>query len=271
MTSTPTNESSEPLQALPSTESFLADFGIAAPRTRQAEERTQEQVASAVKQAGVSQEFAQLIMQYCAQMVAAHELGEVDWRALAKRLGTRPEYLAEAAAQLDSNGALWTAVLQERIKRANAAKIFRDASWERLESIAVNRLIELAERKLIRDPGELLAVASQARRANTDSRQPNGGGGGGTTVNINMNGDSMDNDNGLPAAGAKMTIDLSPRVASTLAQRAKPRQEGEGRVIDGQMLTAAELRAALAEQKAKANEDSTETPKDGANVFEEDS
>lgn len=121
---------------------------------------------------------------------------------------------------------------------------------------------------MIRDPGELLAVAAQARRANTDSKS--GGGSAGTTVNINMNGESMDNDTGLPAAGAKMTIDLSPRVASALSQR-NVKVDGSARVIDGQMLSAAELRAALEAQKGEIDVDSAEETEDSQNVFDENS
>jgi hypothetical protein len=258
------------MPALPSTESFLAEFGItqAGKHVSQPEKQTKEEVARAVARTGVSAEFAQLLTQYCATSIAAHELGQVDWRALAKRLGTQPEYLAEAAAQLNQDEVLWTAVLQERIKRASAAKVFRDASWERLESIAVNRLIAMAEKNMIRDPGELLAVASHARRANTDLRS--GGGAGGTTVNINMNGDSMDSENGLPAAGAKMTIDLSPRVATALASK-QAANGGQGRVIDGQMLSAAELRAALQAEKDGTDADSTKESENGSGIFAEDS
>lgn len=256
------------MEALPSTESFLADFGMTAPgeKTSQPAAATKAEVAKAVARTGVSAEFAQLLTQYCATMIAAHSLDQVDWRALGKRLGTQPEYLAEAAEQLNRDGALWTAVLQDRIKRASASKIFRDSSWERLESLAVNRLIELTEAKMIRDPGELIALASHARRANTDSKP--GQGGGGTTVNINMNGDSMDNDTGLPAAGAKMTIDLSPRVAGTLGQRATDRS-GSNRVIDGQMLSATELRAALLAQKGASDADSAEETEDSQGIFDE--
>jgi hypothetical protein len=120
--------------------------------------------------------------------------------------------------------------------------------------MAVNKLINMAERNLIRDPGELLAVASAARRASTDSKAPASG----TTVNVinNIGGESMD-ESGLPAAGAKMTIDLSPRVASALSRRREPQAEVGGRVIDGQMLSAQELRNALEASKAPPSESGT--------------
>lgn len=248
---------------LPSPESFLADAGI--PMTKTEEEREKERVSHAQAQralqdAGVSQEFMDLLTQYCSQFISAHELEQVDWRALANRLGTAPEFLKEAAEVCNANGLLWAKVLQDRIRRASAAKIFRDSSWERLEALAVNRLVTLAEKNLIKDPGELLAVASHARRA-TEAKQ-GAGAGGGMTVNIGLGGESMDGNNGLPAAGTTMRIELTPRLAQSLSQR---QERPEGRVIDGQMLSAAELRTALDSQ----NKPKTEPSPDG-DMFEGD-
>jgi hypothetical protein len=254
-------KAAEQKDALPSTESFLADFGIPTAATA-AKEGTGTQVSRAqakqeLEQMGISKEFTDLITHYCAESHSAYELDQVNWTALAKRLGTQVEYLAEAAAKLNENGALWIAVLQVRIKKAHAAKIFRDNSWQRLESIAVNRLVELAEAKMIRDPGELLAVATQARRANEAQQKPSAGGSGGNTVNINFGGDPMDSENGLPAAGARMTLDLSPRVASALAKQRSGSESGS-RVIDGQMLSAQELRNALESQKQGPADETTD-------------
>jgi len=199
-----------------------------------------EQAQKVIQSAGVSEEFLSLLVQYCSQMIQAQELSELDWRGLAKRLGTAPEFLKEAAESCNRNDVLWNKVVHDRIKRAHGAKVFRDAGWERLESLALNRLTELAEKKLIKDTGELLAIATHARRA-TESKQ-NGGNVGGTTINLNMGVDSMDGTNGLPAAGTTMKLDLTPRLAQSLQAR---QQRPEGRVIDGQMLSANELRAAL--------------------------
>jgi hypothetical protein len=248
-----TQETPEMGNDLPSTEAFLAEFGIDARPTQvvptKAESRQAVQAAG-----GVSKEFRDLLIQYCATMVSAYELEDINWGALAKRLGTHAEFLREAAESLNLQGALWSEVLGARIKRATAARIFRDSAWEQLESMAVNKLINMAERNLIRDPGELLAVASAARRASTDSKAPASG----TTVNVinNIGGESMD-ESGLPAAGAKMTIDLSPRVASALSRRREPQAEVGGRVIDGQMLSAQELRNALEASKAPPSESGT--------------
>lgn len=243
---------------LPTPEAFLADFGIAVGPKPAA---TPAQARASVAHTGVSAEFRDLLIQYCATMIGAYELEEVNWVALAKRLGTQPIFLQEAATSLNQDGLLWNDVLATRIKRATAAKIFRDASWEQLESMALNKLMQLAEKNLIRDTGELLAIATQARRANeqkSSSQNPSGG----NTVNINIGGDSMEGDNGLPAAGAKMTIDLSPRVASALQNRRNPQAEVGGRVIDGQMLSAAELRSALESQKQTSNEPGGEAESD---------
>lgn len=64
-------------------------------------------------------------------------------------------------------------------------------------------------------------------------------------------------ENGLPPAGAKMTIDLSPRVASSIQQRSQPVAPQGQRVIDSEMLSAADLRNEIAARQAKAVEDSS--------------
>lgn len=255
-------------QALPSAESFLASFGLQAKPAAIAavEQANREQVQAELAASGVSKELRDLLIQYCSAMISAFELEQVDFRALGKRLGTHPEHLQECALHLNQKGTLWNEVLQVRIKKASAAKIFRDSSWEQLEALAVNKLVALAEKNMIRDAGELLAIASHARKANT-AIVPNGGG---STVNINIGGDSMDGgDNGLPAAGAKMTIDLSPRVAKALEHRGSPGGIGGERVIDGQMLSAKELRSALSQKQEPADEDSSQETQDFEGVRSE--
>jgi hypothetical protein len=205
---------------------------------------------SAGSAGGLSNEFRALIVQYCAHCLAAEELSQVPWGPLGKRLGCKPEFLREAAEALGES--LWSDVLMERIKRAAAAKEFKDSTWERLESIAVNKLITLAEKGLIRDPGELLAVASTARRAVAPEKTNPPAGGQHMNVNLNIGGQTAD-DGTLPAAGTTMTIDLSPRTAESL-KKAKQRAEKE-RVIDGEMISAKELRSLLEkEQMEKAAE-----------------
>lgn len=232
---------------LPSPSAFLADFGIAAPPKEGVVEKSHEQVRQEVQAVGVSPEMFDLLVQYCAQTLV-YELEEVNWEPLARRLGTRAEYLKEAAHAVNAEGErLWRDVLSQRIKRVSAAKVFRDASWERLEATAVTRLLTLAEKGMIRDTGELLAIASHSRKANT---APAPSAPQGATVNINFGGDSMTDENGLPGAGAKMTIDLTPRLANSLSQRRTVTEAGNGRVIDGQMLSAQELRDALTKRNA---------------------
>lgn len=274
MNTLPSSES----MALPSSSEFMAEFGIAKPSTQVSQAGAQalalaaekrKLAESSAKRHGVSQEMLSLLTQYCATMIHARELSQINWGGLANRLGTEVEFLEEAAKLLDQDGTFWEGVLGERIKRASASRVFRDASWERLEHLAVNRLLELAEAKMIRDTGELLAIASHARKANTDKiTAPNGG----NTVNINIGGDSMGiGDNGLPGAGAKMTLDLTPRMAQSLAQRTTSTATNGSRVIDGQMLTAQELRSVLELKKESAHEDSTEASQDFEGVAAEDS
>lgn len=254
---------------LPSPEAFVARSAVAE-SVKLAKEDSKASVEAGVSALQSSQlshpanlpgnEFRSLLVSYAATCAEAYELSQVPWGPLAKRLGTHSQLLEEVATSLAEDGSFWNDVLATRIKRVSAAKVFRDASWERLESMAVGKLLQLAERNMIRDPGELLAIASAARRANTPNTP---GVGAGTTVNLNFGeGGSEMGDNGLPAAGAKMTIDLSPRVAKSLQERNMLNANSkEPRVIDGEMLSAAELRSMLETQRngeQKSDEDPAE-------------
>jgi len=180
-----------------------------------------------------------LIVNYCAQYIEAFELSQVRWAPLAKRLGTQMVYLEEAAESLNEDGSLWQEVIGLRVKLANSSRLFRDNSWEQLEGMALNKLLTMMERNLIRDPGELLAVARVARTANVSPQQSAAS----QTVNINLNNGDGAVDDGLPAAGTRMTIDLSPRLAESLRTRQRQIQPAGNRVIDGEMISAKELRA----------------------------
>lgn len=234
---------------LPSSAEFLAGFGISAEPTAE-----QKPVIPKAKipqpPGGVSQEFKRLLVHYCASQLEAFDLASVKWNFLAKQLGTQPDFLREAAEAANAEGELWHSVFEERIRRAGALKLFRDADWEKLESSALQRLLYMAERGLIKDVGELLAVARAARQA-VEVRTPTHGAGNNSQVNINFNGGGPMADSELPGAGAKMTIDLSPRSAQALAQ-AKEREAGGNRVIDSEMLTAEELRGILTTSKQPA-------------------
>ena len=197
-----------------------------------------------------SEEFRSLIRNYCAMNIAAMELSQVNWDGLARRLGTQIAFLSEAAAAMDTDGSLWQEVIHERIRKASANRIFRDSNWEDLEASAQAKLKYMMDRGLIRDVGELLAVSSTARRANTVSSPvgtPPSGGSNMTQVNLNFGAPTPEGD--LPAAGTTMRIDLNHRAAEALAKAsARPQQASSGRVIDGQMISADELRNLLIEK-----------------------
>lgn len=235
---------------LPTPEAFLAGFGLDARPAPAAPAKKIESQSPAVP----GNEFRSLLVAYCATCTEAYELSQIKWGPLAKRLGTHTQLIEEVASQLDEDGTFWHDVLGTRIKRVTASQVFRNATWERLESLAVDKLVNLAERNMIRDPGELLAIASAARRANTPQGTPTGG----TTVNVNFGEGGM-NENGLPAAGTKMTIDLSPRIAKALNERSAHTAESGARVIDGEMLSATELRSMLESQRVGAVTDADDT------------
>lgn len=247
------------MDRLPSPQDFVKQFGIDPDKVRasmQAGVRPVEPRVELTPQqkqlAAMSEEFKMLIVHYCATSTNAIQLSEITWGALAARLGTRPEFLQESAEAMNADSELWQHVLHERIRRVSASKIFRDIGWEKLESGTINKLLKLIDSNAIRDPGELLAIATTARRSiAAPTPQPQGGPNVAFNVNFN-NGESE-----LPAAGAKMSIDLSPRAASSL-QRADERRkivQGE-RVIDSQMITADELRNLLSERTSVPLEES---------------
>ncbi len=201
---------------------------------------------------GVSDEFRGLIVQYCASCIQAIELTEVDFKPLANRLGTRLEFIEEAAATANRNEQLWVDVIAERVRRVGADRTIKNVTWERVEGRALQMIDKLLEKNLIRDTGELLAIANQARKVSDSIAGINSNPHGnqqGTTVNLNFGGSEMND--GLPASGAKMTIDLSPRLANSLSQRGDRPGNGN-RVIDSTMLSAKELREMLAQQQAEA-------------------
>lgn len=228
---------------LPTSEEFLAQFGIVA-GTESKPVVEKKTPPPAQPKGGVSTEFKRLLVHYCASRIEAFALEDIRWDLLARQLGTHKEFLAEAAKVANEDGSLWHDVFEERIRRTGALKLFRDADWEKLEANAVRTLLSLAERNLIKDVGELLAIARVARQA-SEVRVPSNPNTG-NNVNINFNGGGVMPESELPGAGAKMTIDLSPRSAQALAEASGKRQGVDGhRVIDSQMLSAEELRGIL--------------------------
>lgn len=251
---------------LPTPEQFLAEAGF---KTQAAAIAQKAKAPSTFARTGVSNEMRTLLTQYCATYVSAVTLEEVSFVGLGKRLGCPPDDLAQVATHLNSGefeNELWDEVMLWRIKQASAARVFTDSTWERLESLAVNKLIDLAERNMIRDPGELIAVATAARRSQTQAPSTPAGG---NTVNINF-GEGPMTDSTLPGAGAKMTIDLSPRVASSLQGKGVAVSQDQNRVIDGQMLSAAELRGMLT-NRASASDDAITGGGDNSLVLDVDS
>lgn len=208
----------------------------------------QEAAAAAVNQVAtnkprVSAEMRGLLVQYCASQVQAIELADVPWAPLALRLGTRAEILKQAAEVANGeNDSLWAEVLNERIRRVGADRAFRDVRWESLENRTLEMLVRLVEGNYVRDAGQLLAIANAARRINVVE---SGGSGGGQSQSVNISFGQVPEGNGLPPAGTVMKIDMTPRMAQTLANKGE--RSMTGRVIDGEMLSATELRSVLDE------------------------
>lgn len=186
-----------------------------------------------------TQVFQELLVRFCANQIAAKSIAEIQWAPLAVRLGVESGDLESAAEELGDG--FWTEVINERVTQAGNSQVFKVQTWDNLEAKAMHRLMVLVDTGRVKDPSELLAIAIQAgkqSRPASTTGQKNGG----LSVTINQNngieGDMSDS--GLPPAGTRMSIDLSPRMADAIS---KQRRETESRVIDGDMLNASDLRA----------------------------
>jgi len=188
--------------------------------------------------------------EYATHVSSAESLDEVSWLALAQRIRVPEQMLGQLVGSMDSGvkAAFWAEVLKARIEQAMHAGIFQQARCERVEGKALNMLETLLDKGMIRNTGELMAVAKGAPRLTQP--QPNQGN---TNVTLNVGGFDMriGNESGqLPAGGETIKIDLSPRLANTLAQ---PPEQRDERVIDSHMLSADELRR-VGTEPARATE-----------------
>lgn len=188
----------------------------------------------------VSTELRKLLVNYCASCIQAIELTEVSWVGLARTLGTKPEFLQQAANVAEESGGFWQEVLHERIRRVGSSRTFRDVSWERLESKTLELMLKLVESGYIKDSGALLAIAAHSRKINVQDSSGSQSITQQTQVNVTF-ASGAEGESALPPAGSRMAIDLSPRLATALASKQQA-QTRSSRIIDGEMLNAKELR-----------------------------
>lgn len=192
-----------------------------------------------------------LVVDYAAYAEQKGSLEETEWESLEKRLATAEGAITRTIEALDDEykAKLWDAVIEKRVRLANAHGAFQTINWKRLEGQAVYTLLTLVENNLVRNPDQLLAIAKTAEQINKGLVDPRGNrSGGGATVNIHMGdfkGDlAMHDESETPripgTAGETIRIDLSPRTAEALKDR---RPHREGRVLDSQRVEAEELRA----------------------------
>lgn len=169
-------------------------------------------------------------------------------KQLAAALGCTTEDLQNV---VDMYGVEWQEiVLEERIRLGIDSTQVRDASWDRLESAVLRKLIHLTDGNLVKDPMELLAIAKAANMANRGDRKMAAKDGKGTSFGVQVNnflpGDP--NSGVLPAGNlGKITLNLTPRLVKQI--EADPRNKSERQIDSVDMMTLDEIRGVADEPK----------------------
>jgi hypothetical protein len=217
--------------------------------------------------------FRKLLVEYSARLTTAESFEDLLQRfgPLAAKLSLSVETIQAVVDQLteDERRKLWQEIVEERIQQAIQAPAFQAQLWERVSGRAAAMLERLLEKNLIKDPGELLAVAKAANQLAPSLASVNGGGNrnqlppgnsgsaaSAFTINVNNGGDASrqhseeaqmtyDEDGRpiLPAGGERIVIDLAPRMAGRMTQQREIAPKG-ARVIDSERLDAEALRTA---------------------------
>ena len=198
--------------------------------------------------AGLS-DVANLILQSDAR-AAKGAIGDQRTR-LGTLLGCEADDLEEIVQSVEEqhgDGVWADLVIEERTKIALDSAPMRAASWDRVETLALQKLGRLVERGVVHKASELLAVAVAANRAGRNGMGNSNNGGNqpaapGIGVNIFMN-----QNNGAPANEGEdlpngnlgsMTLQLSPR----LRQQAQKEPTDSKKVLaNSKMLEVGELR-----------------------------
>lgn len=126
---------------------------------------------------------------------------------------------------VESYGDAWEGmILEERIRLGIDSTSVRDATWDRLESSVLRKLIHLVDANLVKEVGELVAIAKTANGAIRGERKgsgsrPSGDGTPGIQNNIYLQGDPA---NGVLPAGnlGKITLNLTPRLVKQIESTA---------------------------------------------------
>lgn len=201
---------------------------------------------------GLTKAMRSLVIDYVAHIERVASLEEVNWSHLATRLSVPDEFIGGAIESLkeEEREAIFFEAIEKRVKHAQGSRIFTDANWEQLEGRVVDKLLQLVEKGLIRDPGELLAISKVANQMNAGFSQKQEASPAQTvTANFTFNGfggqgemaQESDGDSPtIPARTEQMRIDLSPRIAASLQEN---RERNKERMIDAERVGAEELRS----------------------------
>lgn len=171
---------------------------------------------------------------------------------LAYQMGVEPQDLESIIADVENEfgeGTWSELIIEGRTQLALHSTILRSAKWDKVESIALTKLMTLVEENKIRSAESLLAIASAANRAaRTNERNGKNGNSVESTVNLVFNGaqesDMADGkNNGVTLRAGDLgtiTLSLSARVK---AQLEREKRETGSLLKTSKMLDAKELRS----------------------------
>lgn len=136
------------------------------------------------------------------------EWGGDSLKELAKRLWSTMDEIEEIREQTDPTE--WAGKRMARLLEIESLK-GRGYNWDRMEAVAVNKLVELVVSRKVTDVNQLAMiakVANQATRRDADGKVKKNQNGDGTEVNIQINQNNVGAPN-LPGPGNLGTINLS--------------------------------------------------------------
>lgn len=167
------------------------------------------------------------------------------WGPLATNLRLPVEYLIQYwnSKVQTARAVIWLGVIDRRIQNLAAHQTFQAGAADRVVHKAMDKLEALLDGNLIRNPGELLAIAKL--RTNTAP----------STVINNFTGATLAQGQTLPGNDSVIMLDLSPQTARRITE--PPRQKEE-RIIDATMIGVKDLRELATDQPEEGNQNGYE-------------
>ena len=202
----------------------------------------------------MSERLDKLIVNYLAEITQVIRESDIDpaliseeqkirlWGVLAQQLRIPTEYVVEywATKTAAERARLWMGVLDRRIQNLAANNAFQVNTAERVTGKALDKLEAMLDGNLIRNPGELLAIA----RLRTGPSPA-------TVIHNNFGGAMLAPGQTLPGNEGVIMLDLSPQVTANIQ---RPQTAAETRVIDAEMIGVKDLRELAIPPREKGEE-----------------